>query len=171
MAQWLLTWPAYVESLWVNDSSSNEYTCDPAIVKFWEQVTSYQNIKHQSLCKHPVTGRSEETVWVSRRMGHRINVIKSHFIANKKVICNVDHLSCIRVCTLFVCVVEIENYHKITCYQALTQPPNGAHLPFMAWRCIQLIIREPQTRCSTLQLFGKSVACGYTHMKLWNFHQ
>ena len=34
----------------------------------------------------------------------------------------------------------------------------------MAWRCIQLKIREPRTWDSIPQFLGESVACGYTHM-------
>ena len=54
---------------------------DPALVDMWG--TSYQNMKYQSsLRRRVITGGSEKTVRVSRRMDCRIGVIKFYVSAN-----------------------------------------------------------------------------------------
>ena len=54
---------------------------DPALVDMWG--TSYQNMKYQSsLRRRVITGGSEKTVRVSRRMDCRIGVIKFYVCAN-----------------------------------------------------------------------------------------
>ena len=54
---------------------------DPALVDMWG--TSYQNMKYQSsLRRRVITGGSEKTVRVSRRIDCRIGVIKFYVSAN-----------------------------------------------------------------------------------------
>ena len=84
-------------------------THDPALVYMWR--TSHQNMKHQSsLRRGVITGGSEKAAWVSRRMDCRIGAIEFYVSANnKKVTCNIDHVSCMWVYMLFVYAIEFEN--------------------------------------------------------------
>ena len=76
---------------------------DPALVDMWG--TSYRNMKCQSsLRRRVITGGSEKTVRVSRRMDCQISEIKCYVNANnEKVTSNIDHVLCMWVHMLFVC--------------------------------------------------------------------
>ena len=86
--------PPYIQSNTANGSSLGQHVLngygsmntiygkrDPALVDMWG--TSYQNMKYQSsLRRRVITGGSEKTVRVSRRMDCRIAVIKFYVSAN-----------------------------------------------------------------------------------------
>ena len=80
-----------------------------AFVDMWG--TSYQNMKCQSsLRRRVITGGSERTVRVSRRMYCLISVIKLYVSANnQKVTSNIDHVSYMWVYRLFLCGNEIDD--------------------------------------------------------------
>ena len=85
MTQWILTGPACVEWLGVNDFSHNEYhlrqgwpsTC-------WHVENKLPKMKYQSsLRRRVITEGSEKTAQVYRRIDCQIGVIKSYVSANK----------------------------------------------------------------------------------------
>ena len=82
---------------------------DPALVDMWG--TSYQNMKYQSsLRRRVITGGSEKAARVSQRMDCRIGVIKFYVsVNNQKVTINIDHVPCMWVHMLFVCLIEIDD--------------------------------------------------------------
>ena len=82
---------------------------DPALVDMWGK--SYLNMKYQSsLRRRVITGGSEKTVRVSRRMDCRVGVIKFYVSTNNlKVTSNIDHVSCMWVHMLIVCWIEIDD--------------------------------------------------------------
>ena len=82
---------------------------DPERVDMWGK--SYRNMKYQSsLRRRVITGGSENTTRVSRRMDCRIAVITFYVSANnQKVTSNIDRESCMWVYMLFVYGIEIDD--------------------------------------------------------------
>ena len=128
---------------------------------FGEQV--HRNMKHQcSMRRLTMTGGSEKAVRVSRRMGCRFGVIKSHVSANNKNL-YVAWLMChVYKC---MCYSFVELKWKINTGSLFNRTLNPAHPPLLccallALRSIQLMTGEPRPRYNALQLLGVSGACG-----------
>ena len=69
------------ESMTLSTTNATYGKRDPALVDMWG--TSYQNMKYQSsLRRRVITGGSEKTARVSRRMDCRIGMIKFYVSAN-----------------------------------------------------------------------------------------
>ena len=131
--QRILTGPAHVEWLRVNDFSPKEYHVWHAWTSTcWHVETSHQNMKHQSsMRRRLITGRSERTARVSQRMDWRIGVIKFYVSANNKKDCNIDHVSCMWV----ICYLCVELKLKINTRSPSNQTLKSAHPYLLSSRC------------------------------------
>ena len=125
----ILTGPARVEWLWVNDFKPQGIphgTRDPALVGM--RGTSYQNMKYQSsLHRRVITGGSEKAARVSQRMNYLIGVIEFYISAN------VTWIMCL-VCG-FICYLWVELKLKISKISLSNQALKSVHPSLLSSCC------------------------------------